>query len=63
MLVALLSFGQVRLKLCSFFPNNATFFKLFFLKKLQVSPKKMHFSLEAVGLQERNATNTTMKFK
>ena len=56
-------FGQIMLKLCSFFQIMPFFFlKVMLFEKLQRSPKNTVF-LEPVGLQERNAKNTTMKFK
>ena len=50
MLVALLFFGEIMLKLCSFFQIMPLFLKLVSLKKLQISPKITFFELEAVGL-------------
>ena len=52
-------FGEIMLELCSFFQIMPLFFKLCSLKKLHMSPKitSVFFLLEAVGLQERNATN------
>ena len=64
MLVELLFFfWQNYAKIMLFFSKLCHFFLLCSLKKLQKSPKNTFFLLEAVGLQDRNVTNTTMKFK
>ena len=44
MLVALLFFGEIMLKLCSFFQIMPLFLKLCSLKKLQISPKNTFFN-------------------
>ena len=46
------------LTLCSFFQIMPPFFKIMLFEKMQISPKYIYiFQLEAVRLQERNATN------
>ena len=58
MLEALLFLGQIML----LFLNYATFLIMLF-EKIAKKSKKYSFWLASVGLRERNATNTTTKFK
>ena len=44
-------------KIMLFFPNCAPLLKIMLFEKIANNSKKYIFQLEAVGLQERNATN------
>ena len=44
MLVALLFLGEIMLKLCSFFPNYAFFFKIMLFEKITNKSKKYIFN-------------------